>query len=405
MERAGRVVALVVALALTVALQPVGAAAQTPAPEATPSPQPSPSPSPSATASPSPSPTASPSPSPSPTASNPPAPPGEGNTGGGPKGGDTPGDDDAPRPDRPKADERGRRRPRRPGFYHPQGAFDTDRLVALAVELRALGWSRRRIIARVYPPFIIAGPAAWTNTWGAPRYGPAPGQLRTHEGQDVFCEYGDPVLASEGGTVEFADGGLGGKVARLHRDAGGYWYYAHLADWNTRELRSGARVDVGDVIGYCGNSGNAAGTSPHVHLGLYGADGIARDPMRHLVAWLRTAHRRAFGELDRTQFKRLRDIDAVTAQRRFGDAFVPDLSDLDISGESLWASGTNPASAAFALAESALRSALADRAMSPPPPTSVSLLQGDAAHVREPLARAWLHVFERAPTSARTRAP
>ena len=235
--------------------------------------------------------------------------------------------------------------------------------MALAIELRGLGWSRRRIIEEVYPPFIIAGPAAWVNTWGAPRFGPAPGQLRTHEGQDVFCREGDPVLASEEGTIEFDDGGLGGLVARLHRPQGGYWYYAHLSGFNDRRFSSGDTVQVGDVIGFCGNTGNAAGTSPHVHFGWYDEAGNAHDPMRFLIRWLREAHRRAFGRVDATIERRARRIETHITRRLFGDAFTPDLSEHQLSSGALWAAGANPASGAFGLAQSVLQAALAESAL------------------------------------------
>ncbi|MCA1850537.1 MAG: hypothetical protein LC672_05705, partial [Acidobacteria bacterium] len=45
-----------------------------------------------------------------------------------------------------------------------------------------------------------------------------------------------------------------------------------------------------------------------------------------------------------------------------GDAFSPDLSELRIESESLWASGSDPTSGTFALAESALQAALASGA-------------------------------------------
>ncbi len=169
--------------------------------------------------------------------------------------------------------------------YDLQGFFSTTALLDALPSRRALR-SRERIPQ--IAPFIIAGPASWTDTWGAPRSGP--GSLaRRHEGQDVFCRYGDPVLASERGYVEFDEGGLGGKVARLHRADGSYWYYAHLSAWNTRDVASGDRVVPGDVIGYCGNSGNAIGSPPHVHFGLYGSNGRATNPVRDLVRWLRAA--------------------------------------------------------------------------------------------------------------------
>jgi murein DD-endopeptidase MepM/ murein hydrolase activator NlpD len=173
-----------------------------------------------------------------------------------------------------------------PSGYHLSGTFSSAALLDALPPANVI--ARRNSIPEV-SPFIIAGPASWTNTWGAPRFGPG-SLIRTHEGQDVFCRYGDPVLASESGTLEFDEGGLGGKVARIRKEDGSYWYYAHLSSWN-HTFVSGDRVAPGDVIGYCGDSGNAAGTSPHVHLGFYGSDGRAIDPMPFLVKWLRVAER------------------------------------------------------------------------------------------------------------------
>ena len=239
------------------------------------------------------------------------------------------------------------------------GAFDTTKLVKVATHLRSLGVSADKVRRRVYPPFIIAGPASWVDTWGAPRYGPAPGQVRTHEGQDVFCDYGDPVLAPEAGTVDFSDGGLGGTTARVYRPDGSYWYLTHLSDVNDETFAIGDQVESGDVIGYCGNSGNAATTAPHVHFGWYGAGGVdARNPMRWLVRWLHTAERRIDGEVTKTLKTRIRQNVQLTLERRFGDMFAPSRSELKISGESLWASGTSPATGAFGLAEAALQEAL-----------------------------------------------
>jgi peptidoglycan LD-endopeptidase LytH len=173
-----------------------------------------------------------------------------------------------------------------PSGYDLSGSFSSAALLDALPPQNVI--ARRNKIPEV-APFIVAGPASWTNTWGAPRFGPG-SLIRTHEGQDVFCRYGDPVLASESGTLEFDEGGLGGKVARIRKEDGSYWYYAHLSGWN-RTFTSGDLVAPGDVIGYCGDSGNAAGTSPHVHFGFYDPDGRAIDPMPFLVRWLRAAER------------------------------------------------------------------------------------------------------------------
>jgi murein DD-endopeptidase MepM/ murein hydrolase activator NlpD len=218
--------------------------------------------------------------------------------------------------------------------------------------------SEAEILDAVYPPFILGGPAAWTNTWGAPRYGPGP-IVRTHEGQDVFCKYGDPVLATEDGEVEFADGGLGGRVARLHRGDGSYWYYAHLSDWNTEDYKDGDKVKEGDVIGYCGNTGNAISTPPHVHFGFYQKDGSSGNPMGYLVGWLEEAEDRAARAYHRITGEHIDELEMFNS-RLFGDSFAPDISELKVSSESLLASGSSPESGALGLAEAALRAALAE---------------------------------------------
>lgn len=213
------------------------------------------------------------------------------------------------------------------GTFTPQGAYDTEKLIAIANQLRALGMPMSQIMKKVYAPFIIGGKAAWTNTWGAPRYGPGP-IVRTHEGQDVFCTYGDPVLATEAGTIEYDNGLLGGRVARLFRPDGSYWYYAHLSDWNNEEYPEGSSVEAGDIVGFCGNTGNAITTPSHVHFGWYqGVEGKAKDPMGYLVRWLHQAERRSLGIVYKRQDKLEKDNQALTAQRRFGDAFVPEVGE------------------------------------------------------------------------------
>ena len=202
------------------------------------------------------------------------------------------------------------------------GAYSTDGLLMAASRLRSLGWSRADVVSEIFRPFIVAGPANWVDTWGAPRSGPGP-ITRTHEGQDIFCRYGAPLLAAESGTVTYGTGGLGGIVARLNRPAGGYWYYAHLSDTNEVEFPAGSTVDAGDVIGFCGNSGNAITTPPHVHFGWYEASGRARNPMRKLVSWLQRSERRAGLTVARAHGDRVIHAASLTAARRFGDGMIP----------------------------------------------------------------------------------
>jgi murein DD-endopeptidase MepM/ murein hydrolase activator NlpD len=169
------------------------------------------------------------------------------------------------------------------------GTYSTAALDDVYQKLVKTGMSRDVATRRVYRPFVVRGPAAWADTWHAARY---TGGFHLHEGQDVFCEYGAPVLAAVAGRVEFDVDTLGGRIARLFMPDGSYWYYAHLSEWSST-IQSGSDVDVGDVIGYCGDSGDAAGGPPHVHFGHYLPSGAAVDPMSDLIGWLRAAERRA----------------------------------------------------------------------------------------------------------------
>lgn len=290
---------------------PCPSRALSPTPTDTPTP-PSPLPTESPSPTPSPSPTEAeecPTPTPSPKAKPKP----------------TPSTDD---PDKPKdGDDEELEDPEYPRLL---GAYNTDVLIAVAGQLRALGWSADKIVPVVYAPFIIGGEANWIDTWGAPRFGPGP-IVRTHEGQDVFCDYGDPILASQGGVVDYGDGGLGGVVARLHRPDGGYWYYAHLSATNEEAIPAGSSVEHGDVIGFCGNSGNAIATPPHVHFGFYSASGEARNPMRALIRWLREARVNAFDVLARVQGKRVAQIYSLTTARMFGESVAPVVTDVNVN--------------------------------------------------------------------------
>ena len=244
---------------------------------------PSGSPAPSPTASPTPSPSACPTGSPGPTVSETPSPV------------TSPTASHHARDRRGTADHRlrhaeGRRhhRDRRWKGWAPDprwGMYGTAVLDRAARRARDRGWPERRIADRIYAPFIVEGPATWSDSWGAPRW---TGGYHPHHGQDVLCRYGAPVIAAEAGTIRFGTDTLGGMVAYIDRDDGGFWYYAHLRSY-ARHLSSGDHVTAGRIIGRCGASGDAS--VPHVHFCLFAADGRAIDPMRTLVRRLRAAER------------------------------------------------------------------------------------------------------------------
>ncbi|TXD82059.1 M23 family metallopeptidase [Subsaximicrobium wynnwilliamsii] len=109
--------------------------------------------------------------------------------------------------------------------------------------------------------------------WGASRSGGA----RSHEGVDIFAERGTAVIAASDGYVSsVGNRGLGGEQVWLRdRRFGQSQYYAHL---DSIAVKSGAKVRLGDTLGFVGNTGNARTTSPHLHYGIYTFAG-AIDPL------------------------------------------------------------------------------------------------------------------------------
>jgi murein DD-endopeptidase MepM/ murein hydrolase activator NlpD len=286
--RGGRVGALgfVALLCLCGLVQPA-LAQESPSPSQTQSPSPSQTPSESPTPDPSPSPSTDPSHTPSPSPTGDVFHPRGG--GGGHQG--------APilrtRAHHPARSALERRRQRRERRQHDVswtpdarwGAYSTAGLVRVARRLERKGWSARKIDERVYAPFPVGGLAAWTDTWGAPRYA---GGYHPHHGQDLMCTEGTPLLAVEPGTVEQNSDPLGGITIYLVRPDGSFWYYAHLSRY-ANGVTDGDHVTTGQVIGRCGASGDA--TVSHLHFSHYSATGVALDPMHDLVGWLHDAER------------------------------------------------------------------------------------------------------------------
>lgn len=131
---------------------------------------------------------------------------------------------------------------------------------------------RPRLIDQVGPtlPFALLMPvddavtAAVHSSFGAPRSGG-----RLHEGVDIMAPRGTPVRpAAPGFVTRLSTTDLGGISVTLVGDGGVRYFYTHL-DSIAAGLEEGQYVEVTDVIGYVGNTGNAAATAPHLHFGVY----------------------------------------------------------------------------------------------------------------------------------------
>ncbi|MEC8885544.1 MAG: M23 family metallopeptidase [Pseudomonadota bacterium] len=117
------------------------------------------------------------------------------------------------------------------------------------------------------------------DTWDAAR-----SAGRKHEGVDIFAPRGTPVLASTHGIVaRLGTNNLGGNVVWLVGPDRSRHYYAHLEGY-ADTIQEGDWVEAGEVLAYVGNSGNAAGTPPHLHYGIYLRGEGATNPYPYLVS-------------------------------------------------------------------------------------------------------------------------
>jgi len=104
---------------------------------------------------------------------------------------------------------------------------------------------------------------------------PILGTWRAHRGLDYSAPSGTPVRTIGDGTVTFAGrrGGYGNLVEVRHPN-GFVTRYAHLRGFGPA-IRSGARVTIGQTIGYVGSTGLSTG--PHLHFEVI-VGGTHRDP-------------------------------------------------------------------------------------------------------------------------------
>jgi murein DD-endopeptidase MepM/ murein hydrolase activator NlpD len=123
---------------------------------------------------------------------------------------------------------------------------------------------------KVFP--LYAGEQYWyEDSWMAYRNF---GGERSHEGVDIICDTGTPILSMGEGRVErMGWNTLGGWRVGIRGIDGIYYYYAHLSAYDSG-LYVGKVVKAGEVIGLAGSTGyGPEGTDdvmiPHLHVGMY----------------------------------------------------------------------------------------------------------------------------------------
>ena len=166
-----------------------------------------------------------------------------------------------------------------PGTFVHEPWREGDFILRLQPELLRGGQYRVVLRLEAQLAFPVGGRSmrAVQSMFGAQRDGGA----RSHEGVDIFAPRGTPVLAAAAGEAyRIGVTNLGGKVVWVRdpvRNA--RLYYAHL---DSQHVRNGERIEIGDTLGFVGNTGNARTTPPHLHFGLYRSGQGAIDPVPFL---------------------------------------------------------------------------------------------------------------------------
>lgn len=100
-----------------------------------------------------------------------------------------------------------------------------------------------------------------------PNFGdPRGGGTREHEGLDILAPEWTPIVSpTEAVVTRIGEGSSSGIYVRTANPGGEQFVYMHMvavAD----DLDRGDELSVGDVIGFVGETGNARGTTPHLHF-------------------------------------------------------------------------------------------------------------------------------------------
>ena len=91
---------------------------------------------------------------------------------------------------------------------------------------------------------------------------PIYGDQRFHNGVDLSAPSGTPIYAARSGVVYYRDWwGTGGNTIMINHQDGYKTRYLHMSSF---AVSNGAWVAQGQVIGYCGSTGDSTG--PHLHF-------------------------------------------------------------------------------------------------------------------------------------------
>lgn len=159
---------------------------------------------------------------------------------------------------------------------------DTSKLVELLSPLTEWGLSIEDVLQEGMDRFPVKGPSHYSDDWLAARYNPT---FHLHRGVDIFADFGTPVRATTAGVVtRIAGTGPGGNSVTVLGGDDTTYYFAHLLS-PAEGLAVGQSVELGTLLGYVGNTGNASGGAPHLHFEVR-ENGVAVPPKPIIDGWL-----------------------------------------------------------------------------------------------------------------------
>jgi murein DD-endopeptidase MepM/ murein hydrolase activator NlpD len=178
------------------------------------------------------------------------------------------------------------------GVGGPTGAIDTDTppigassLVSMDKELTSLTARSEQLEAfyRDQSTLLASTPSVWPvrgylSAGFGNRADPFTGQRDFHPGIDVSTPIGTRVVSpADGLVVSCAERGAYGNSMIIDHGFGIVTRYGHLSGYN---VKPGARVRRGDVIGFVGSTGRSTG--PHLHYEVWVRD-QAQNPIHYIL--------------------------------------------------------------------------------------------------------------------------
>jgi murein DD-endopeptidase MepM/ murein hydrolase activator NlpD len=148
-------------------------------------------------------------------------------------------------------------------LHSPENTFGLLREILQGIETRLTAArsdvDRRNALAAATPSIWPAH--GWLSSSVGRRTDPINGGPDFHQGLDISADAGAPVYATADGTVtRAAREGAYGNLVTIDHGYGLETRYGHLSKY---EVKSGAKIKRGQIIGRVGSTGRATG--PHLH--------------------------------------------------------------------------------------------------------------------------------------------